>query len=93
MVWRVSHTTYDQSMPPAMAEQAKLAVKDHYTFDFLVGRLGCKAQLFPTTNKCWALQPNLPRSLGAGMQISWRADGRRDGHADVRSRGRIFPSR
>lgn len=31
----LNQTSFDQSMLPALAAQAKLAVKDHYTFDFL----------------------------------------------------------
>ena len=31
----LNQTSFDQSMPPVLAAQAKLAVKDHYTFDFL----------------------------------------------------------
>ncbi len=31
----LNQTSFDQSLTPAVAAQAKLAVKDHYTFDFL----------------------------------------------------------
>jgi predicted nuclease of restriction endonuclease-like (RecB) superfamily len=31
----VNQTNFDNALPPVMASQAKLAVKDHYTFDFL----------------------------------------------------------
>ena len=31
----LNQTSFDQSLSPAVAAQAKLAVKDHYTFDFL----------------------------------------------------------
>lgn len=31
----LNQTSFDQTMSPAVAAQAKLAVKDHYTFDFL----------------------------------------------------------
>ena len=31
----LNQTSFDQALPPAVAAQAKLAVKDHYTFDFL----------------------------------------------------------
>ena len=31
----LNQTSFDQTLPPAVAAQAKLAVKDHYTFDFL----------------------------------------------------------
>jgi predicted nuclease of restriction endonuclease-like (RecB) superfamily len=31
----LNQTSFDQALPQALAAQAKLAVKDHYTFDFL----------------------------------------------------------
>lgn len=31
----LNQTSFDVTLPPAVAQQAKLAVKDHYTFDFL----------------------------------------------------------
>jgi predicted nuclease of restriction endonuclease-like (RecB) superfamily len=31
----LNQTSFDQALPPAVAAQAKMAVKDHYTFDFL----------------------------------------------------------
>ena len=31
----LNQTSFDQTLPPAVAAQASLAVKDHYTFDFL----------------------------------------------------------
>ena len=31
----LNQTSFDTALPPAVAAQAKLAVKDHYTFDFL----------------------------------------------------------
>lgn len=31
----LNQTSFDNALPPALASQAKLAVKDHYTFDFL----------------------------------------------------------
>jgi predicted nuclease of restriction endonuclease-like (RecB) superfamily len=31
----LNQTSFDNALPPVMASQAKLAVKDHYTFDFL----------------------------------------------------------
>ena len=31
----LNQTSFDNALPQAVAAQAKLAVKDHYTFDFL----------------------------------------------------------